>query len=230
MAPETQSTALAHLAGLLADETRASFCLALFDGRAWTAGELARHAGVARSTASEHLDRLVAGGLLAERRQGRHRYLELANARVAELIEDLMAHLEPCEERPRTFRAVATAAALANARTCYDHLAGRLGVELADRILGNDLLSVAATGHVLTDAGRAKLTELGIDPGPVLRSRRALARPCLDWTQRRPHLAGAMPAAITARLIELRLLTRTAGRGLRPAPDYQARIDSWLRP
>ncbi|HET9968399.1 MAG TPA: hypothetical protein VFQ68_09185, partial [Streptosporangiaceae bacterium] len=68
------------------------------------------------------------------------------------------------------------------------------------------------------------------DPGPVLRSRRALARPCLDWTQRRPHLAGAMPAAITARLIDLRLLTRTSGRGLRPAPDYQARIDSWLRP
>ena len=83
---------------------------------------------------------------------------------------------------------------------------------------------------MLTDAGQAKLTELGIDPGPGLRSRRALARPCLDWTQRRPHLAGAMPAAITARLLDLRLLTRTAGRGLRPAPDYQARIDSWLRP
>ena len=140
MAPDTQSTALARLAGLLADETRASFCLALFDGRAWTAGELARHAGVARSTASEHLDRLVAGGLLAERRQGRHRYLELADARVAELLEDLMAHLEPCEERPRTFRAVATAAALANARTCYDHLAGRLGVAVTAAMTERGLL------------------------------------------------------------------------------------------
>ncbi len=112
--------------------------------------------------------------------------------------------------------------------------------ELADRILGHGLLSPASTGqagtgpagtgHVLTDVGRAKLAELGIDPGPALRSRRALARPCLDWTQRRPHLAGAMPAAITARLLDLRLLTRTAGRGLRPAADYQARIDGWLRP
>jgi len=95
---------------------------------------------------------------------------------------------------------------------------------------GTGRLDPAGAGHVLTDAGRAKLAELGIDPGPVLRSRRALAWPCLDWTQRRPHLAGAMPAAITARLIDLRLLTRTSGRGLRPAPDYQARIDSWLRP
>ena len=91
-------------------------------------------------------------------------------------------------------------------------------------------LSLASTGYVLTGAGRTKLAELGIAPGPVLRSRRALARPCLDWTQRRPHLAGAMPAAITARLLDLRLLTRTAGRGLRAAPDYQARIDNWLRP
>ena len=80
MHTETQSQALARLAGLLADDTRAAFCLALFDGRAWTAGELARHAGVARSTASEHLDKLAAGGLVVERRQGRHRYVELAGA------------------------------------------------------------------------------------------------------------------------------------------------------
>ncbi len=103
-------------------------------------------------------------------------------------------------------------------------------MELADRIVGNGLLSPAGTGHALTDTGQAKLAELGIDPGPLLRSRRILARPCLDWTQRRPHLAGAMPAAITARLLDLHLLTRTAGRGLRAAPDYQARIDSWLGP
>jgi len=157
---------------------------------------------------------------------GRHRYHEIAGPEVAAVLE-AMARIAP-PAPVRSLRQDRANRAIAEARTCYDHLAGRLGVELADRILGNDLLSVAATGHVLTDAGRAKLTELGIDPGPVLRSRRALARPCLDWTQRRPHLAGAMPAAITARLIELRLLTRTAGRGLRPAPDYQARIDSWL--
>jgi hypothetical protein len=92
------------------------------------------------------------------------------------------------------------------------------------------MLTHAGTSHTLTDVGRAKLAEFGIDPGPVLRSGRVLARPCLDWTQWRPHLAGAVPAAVTTRLLELRLLPRTTGRGLRPAADYQARIDSWLRP
>ena len=175
-----------------------------------------------------HLHRLIDGGLVRVRVQGRHRYHEIAGPEVAAVLE-AMARIAP-PAPVRSLRQDRANRAIAEARTCYDHLAGRLGVELADRILGNGLLNVAATGHVLTDTGRAKLAELGIDPGPVLRSRRALARPCLDWTQRRPHLAGAMPAAITARLIDLRLLTRTSGRGLRPAPDYQARIDSWLRP
>jgi hypothetical protein len=176
--------------------------------------------------------------------QGRHRYLEIAGPEVAAVLE-AMARIAP-PAPVRSLRQDRANRAIAEARTCYDHLAGRLGVELADRIIGHGLLSPAATGqlslaatgqlslagagHELTDAGRAKLAELGIDPGPVLRSRRALARPCLDWTQRRPHLAGAMPAALTARLLDLRLLTRTAGRALRPASDYQARIDSWLRP
>ena len=156
MTADAQSEALARLAGLLADDTRAAFCLALFDRRAWTAGELARHAGVARSTASEHLDRLVTGGLLVERRQGRHRYVELADAGVAELLEDLMGHLEPGQERPRTFRAVATADALARARTCYDHLAGRLGVAVTEAMTRKGLLD-QSSGVALTAAGEAWL-------------------------------------------------------------------------
>jgi hypothetical protein len=160
--------------------------------------------------------------------QGRHRYHEIAGPEVAAVLE-AMARIAP-PAPVRSLRQDRANHAIAEARTCYDHLAGRLGVELADRIVGNGLLSPAGTGHALTDTGQAKLAELGIDPGPLLRSRRILARPCLDWTQRRPHLAGAMPAAITARLLDLHLLTRTAGRGLRAAPDYQARIDSWLRP
>ena len=148
--PAAQSAALAR-SRACSRETRArpSAVGALVDGRAWTAGELARHAAVARSTASEHLDRLVAGGLLAERRQGRHRYVELADAGVAELLEDLMAHLAPRQERPRTFRAVATADALARARTCYDHLAGRLGVAVTDAMTGKGLLD-QDSGFALT--------------------------------------------------------------------------------
>ena len=230
MAPDTQSTALAHLAGLLADETRASFCLALFDGRAWRAGELARHAGVARSTASEHLDRLVAGGLLAERRQGRHRYLELADGRVAELLEDLMAHLEPCEDRPRTFRAVATAAALANARTCYDHLAGRLGVAVTAAMTERGLLDQGC-GCRLTEAGSDWLERtLLIDVEALARGGWPLARTYIDWTERRPHLAGAAGAAICTRFHDNGWVRRIASsRALLVTPTGQSALRDLLQ-
>ncbi|MER5880199.1 winged helix-turn-helix domain-containing protein [Streptomyces sp. NPDC001910] len=185
---------LAALAGLLADETRAAFLLALLDGRAWTAGELARHAGVAPSTASEHLGKLVAGGLLTEERQGRHRYVRLADARVAQLVEDLAAHAEPRPaERPRTLRESSTGSAMARGRTCYDHLAGRLGIALTDALTGRGLLR-QDTGFALTDAGVRWFGGAGISLERT--GRRPLARACLDWTERRPHLAGTAGAAL----------------------------------
>src|SRR4249920_754925 len=140
MRPAVDGTSLARLAALLADPTRAGMCLALMDGRAWTAGELATAAGVARSTASEHLDQLVAGGLLAEERQGRHRYLRLASPGVAQLVEDLAAHAGP-SAGPQSLRAVTASAALARGRTCYDHLAGRLGVAVLDALVARDLVA-----------------------------------------------------------------------------------------
>jgi DNA-binding transcriptional ArsR family regulator len=199
MQTTAQSRALADLASLLADGTRASFCVALLDGRAWTAGELARHAGVAPSTASEHVSRLIAGGLLAERRQGRNRYVELADARIADMLEDLLSHLGPLDERPRTFRAVATASALAGGRTCYDHLAGRLGVAVTEAMTRKRLLDQTG-GTALTESGGAWLTDtLGIDVAALRAGRRPLARFCIDWTERRPHLSGAAGAAICRR-------------------------------
>jgi DNA-binding transcriptional ArsR family regulator len=233
---------LAPIGALVGHPARAAMLAALAGGQALPATELARHARLKPAAATPHLRRLIDGGLVRVRVQGRHRYHEIAGPDVAAVLEAMARIAPPAPVRSlRQDRANQT---IAEARTCYDHLAGRLGVELADRILGNGLLSVAKTGvaktgdtftdagasYTLTDAGRGKLAEFGIDPGPVLRSRRVLARPCLDWTQRRPHLAGAVPAAITTRLLELRLLTRTTGRGLRPAADYQARIDDWLRP
>jgi DNA-binding transcriptional ArsR family regulator len=196
--PQRQSHALARLAALLADDTRAAFCLALFDGRAWTAGELANHAGVARSTASEHLDRLVAGRLLVERRQGRHRYVELADAGVAEVLEDLMAYLDPADDRPRTFRAVAASEALARARTCYDHLAGRLGVAVTGAMVHKGLLDEGG-GYALTGAGAEWLTALGVDVADLRGRKRPVVRVCVDWTERRPHLAGGAGAQICSR-------------------------------
>lgn len=186
---------LARLAALIADETRAACLLALLDGRAWTAGELARHAGVAASTVSEHLGKLVAGGLLAEERQGRHRYVRLADARVAHLVEDLTAQVAPeaAARRPRTLRESSAGSALARGRTCYDHLAGRLGIAVTDALTARGLL-VQDTGFALTGAGLAWFGSAGIPLVPA--RRRPLARACLDWTERRPHLAGVAGAAL----------------------------------
>ncbi|MCC5576196.1 winged helix-turn-helix transcriptional regulator [Microtetraspora sp. AC03309] len=209
--------ALTRLAGLLADGTRAAFCLALLDGRAWTAGELARHAGVAPSTASEHLSRLVAGGVLAEEHQGRHRYVRLADVAVAQLIEDMAAHDPPADPPPTTLRATGSRRALTFARTCYDHMAGRLGVAVADALTRRGLLERDA-GIAFTEAGVAWLADLLGEP-PATTGRRPLARLCLDWTERRPHLAGAAGAALCRHALNEGWVTRIgSGRALGIGP------------
>lgn len=189
-----QSRDLAAFAALLADETRASFCLVLLDGRAWTAGELARHAGVAASTASEHLGKLVTGGLLAEERQGRHRYVRLADEHVAHLLEELASHAAQAPDpAPRSLRVASARSAMARGRTCYDHLAGRLGIEITQAMTVRGLLR-QDTGFALTDQGTAWFGELGIELRQ--KGRRPLARGCLDWTERKPHLAGIAGAEL----------------------------------
>jgi DNA-binding transcriptional ArsR family regulator len=194
MTKDPQAPQLARLAALIADETRAACLLALLDGRAWTAGELARHAGVAASTLSEHLGKLVAGGLLTEDRQGRHRYVRLADARVAHLVEDLAAQVSPdAVPRPRNLRESSAGSAMARGRTCYDHLAGRLGIAVTDALTSRQLLR-QDTGFALTDAGLAWFEARGISLDR--KGRRPLARACLDWTERRPHLAGVAGAAL----------------------------------
>lgn len=196
---------LAALAALLADATRARFCLALLDGRAWTAGELAAHAGVAASTATEHLNLLVDGGLLAQERQGRHRYLRLAGPDAAGLIEHL-AVLAPRRSEPKRTLSVANRnKALARARTCYDHLAGGLGVAIADAMTDRGLLDWTQ-GLALTGAGVDWLAQLGLElPAGT---RRPPVRSCLDWTERRPHLAGSVGAALCRLAFERGWITR----------------------
>ncbi|MEJ8281204.1 ArsR/SmtB family transcription factor [Pseudonocardia spirodelae] len=190
-------SALARRAALLADRTRATFCLALIDGRAWTAGELARHAGVAPSTASAHLDRLVAAGLLVTERQGRHRYVRLAGPDVARTVETLAAGIAPTPGPP-SLRASRAAVRLAAARTCYDHLAGALGVALFDGLVADGLLTVD-DGLALTADGRAWFDGLA---GGLPRTGRPVVRACLDWTERRHHLAGAAGAALCRALFD----------------------------
>jgi DNA-binding transcriptional ArsR family regulator len=196
---------LASVAKLLADGTRAGFCLALLDGRAWTATELARHAGVAPSTATEHLHALVHGNLLAEERQGRHRYVRLAGPHVAELIESLAALAPGRAEPPRSLSAAGRRQALAHARTCYDHLAGTVGVAITDAMIEKRLLDLVH-GLALTDAGTAWLVDLGITVPAG--TRRPSVRSCLDWTERRPHLAGAVGAALCHHAFDSGWITR----------------------
>ncbi|MDR3081020.1 MAG: winged helix-turn-helix domain-containing protein [Streptomyces sp.] len=209
---------LAETAGLFADRTRAAFCQALLDGRAWTAGELARHAGVRPSTASEQLSRLIAGGLLTEERQGRHRYVRLAGPEVATLIEALTSYAPDAPETPQSLRESVRLSAEARARTCYDHLAGQLGVALADAMITRGLVATDS-GLAVTPAGRAWLADaLGYERPPG--ARRPLVRACLDWTERRPHLAGALGAALCTAALEKQWVRRVgSGRAVKVTPE-----------
>ena len=215
-ASDDGSPQLATLAAALADRTRASFCLAMLDGRAWTAGELARHARVARSTASEHLDRLAAVGLIAEEHQGRHRYVRLADPEVAELVEHLSIRA-PLPAPVRSLRAASARGALARARTCYDHLAGALGVAVTDAMIERGLLD--AGGWAITPDGLAWLGDLGVDVEKAREARRPFTRRCIDWTERRPHLAGTSGAAMCERFFAAGWIERIGtGRAVRLTP------------
>jgi hypothetical protein len=204
-------------------------CLALLDGRAWTAGELATHTGVARSTATEHLHRLVDGGLLVERRQGRHRYVQLASPSVAYLLEDLSARLQPGKPPVRGLRAATTDAALRRGRTCYDHLAGRLGVLLTDAMTEAGLLDQTG-GFALTEAGLAWLTgPVGLEIDELRPSRRPLARGCLDWTERRQHLAGVAGAKLCEKFVSNQWVVRVgSSRAVRVTAQGKAALRDLL--
>lgn len=220
------ATDLARVAAALGDPTRAAVCTALLDGRAWTAGELARATGVTAPTMSGHLDRLLAARLVTELRQGRHRYVALAGPDVAAAIEQLMVLAgEPGPPR-RTLRAVAADAALRDGRTCYDHLAGRLGVAITEAMVARGLLRDDLS---ITSAGREWLTaEFAVTSAP---GRRPLARGCLDWTERRPHLAGRAGAAVCTALLDRGWITRVGDtRAVRLTPTGTAALTARLGP
>jgi DNA-binding transcriptional ArsR family regulator len=218
---------LARFAALLADSTRASFCVSLLDGRAWTAGELARSAGVAPSTATEHINQLIAGGVLTERRAGRHRYVQLADVRTAELIETIAAHA-PAAPKPTSLRSATIASALANGRTCYDHLAGRLGVQVTHAMVDRGLLSTE-NGFTVTPAGTTWLADLGIDLDALRRARRPFVRECLDWTERLSHLAGGVGAAVCGAFFSAGWIARTgSSRAVRLTPAGETALHEHL--
>ncbi len=198
---------LAEIGALVGDPARANILAALMDGRALTAGELAYVAGVMPQTASGHLAKLSEANLLALEKQGRHRYYRLHSPLVGRMLEGILAvaavqlparRLPPSriEEQMRT------------ARTCYDHIAGRLGVGIADALTGRGHVVLAEDGGEVTETGVAFLAGFGIEPAARKRSQRAFCRACLDWSERRPHIAGAIGARVLGRCLDLSWVER----------------------
>ena len=195
---------LARVAAAIGEPARAAMLSALMGGEPLTAGALARRARVAPATASAHLTRLVESGLVARKVAGRERHYALAGRDVAAALEALARVSPITEQHDRDEHAFRFA------RTCYDHLAGKLGVLLTETMIEQGLLRSAA-GFELTRSGEEWVDAFGVDVTALRETRRTFARPCLDWSERRDHLAGALGAALTTRLLELRWLARIEG-------------------
>jgi DNA-binding transcriptional ArsR family regulator len=217
---------IAPIAALIGEPARAAVLMALLDGRALAASTLAAEAGVAASTLSSHLARLVDGGLVSVEASGRHRYFRITRPEVADALEAL-ARLAPTKPI-RSLRQGTHAEAIRRARTCYDHLAGRLGVALLDALVADKVLRVEydlegrpdpvlgagrARRYVLTEKGGSRLVALGVEI--EMPRRRPLTRYCLDWSEQRPHLAGALGCALLSRLVELGWVTQGERRIVR---------------
>lgn len=196
----TDGPYIAEAASLIGDPARANMLAALVGGRAMTATELGLAAGVAASTASGHLSKLLEGRLVSVTSTGRHRYFRLASPGIARVLEELMALAAtgPPRHRPNS----RCDEAMARARTCYDHFAGKLGVALADSLAARGQVVLSDDGGLVTDAGRDFLGDLGVDL-EMRKTRCAFCRPCLDWSERRWHIGGAVGAAIADRCFAL---------------------------
>ncbi|WP_020177506.1 winged helix-turn-helix domain-containing protein [Methylopila sp. M107] len=206
MKPHVPDPLIAEAASLIGDPTRAAMLGQLMDGRARTAKELASLAGVTPATASGHIAKMTAAELISVAAQGRHRYVRLAGPDVAEILERLMAlaALSRPTARPRN----ADEAAFRHARSCYDHLAGALSVDLVEGLVRRDLLRRGHDGFEPTLAGERWFRALGVDVAKARTSTRAFARCCLDWSERRDHLAGALGGGLMEALIRRGYLAR----------------------
>ena len=200
---------IAPVASLVGDPARANMLTALMAGQALTATELAQEAGITLPTASSHLAKLQAGGLLTVEKQGRHRYFRLSGPDVASMIETIIG-VAARAGHLRT-RTGPSEPALRQARVCYDHLAGDLGVRLFDSLVDRGMLTVGKGELMLTPRGERFVADFGIDLSALAQSRRPLCRTCLDWSVRRNHLAGALGGALLERFFRLKWARRETG-------------------
>ena len=200
---------LATIAALIADPARATMLSALMSDIALPAGELARLAKITPQTASSHLARLVKGNLVSMTKMGRHRYFRLSNKEVARALETLALIAPPA--RIHSLNDTLERKAIYRARTCYDHLAGELGVGLTQALIDQGFIQHHDETYEVTPIGENRFNSFGIDCFQLQGKRRLFARACLDWSERKPHLAGALGAAILQRSFELKWIVRVSG-------------------
>jgi DNA-binding transcriptional ArsR family regulator len=209
----TNAPQMAEIGALVGDPARANILSALLGGRALTATELAFAAGVSPQTTSGHLGKLLGARLLVLMKQGRHRYYRLAGPQVGHMLESIMdvALSAPPRYQPKS----KLDEELRYARTCYDHIAGVLGVRLTERLTERAYVILGDEAGEVTPAGAEFLSGLGVDLSAARAQRRIFCRPCVDWTERRPHLGGAVGAAIANRCFALNWIERARhGRAL----------------
>ena len=214
---------LAETASLVGDPTRAAMLMTLMDGRALTAGELARAGGVTAQTASGHLAKMLEAGLLALEAQGRHRYYRLASPAIAGMLEAMMVAAAPPPIRtgPRD-------ADMRRARICSDHLAGEIAVALTAAMIARGKIQIGSDGAALTDKGRMLLAKIGVELPPEGKGA-VFCRPCLDWSERRHHLAGIVGAALYRTFLARGWIRRSAeGRTVTITPPGRAAFERYF--
>ncbi|QED49346.1 ArsR/SmtB family transcription factor [Cytobacillus dafuensis] len=192
---------VAEIAFLLGEKSRATILISLMDGRFHTASELAYMAAITPQTASFHLSKLIEASLVNVDKQGRHRYYQLANEEVARILESFLAISPPPEVR--SLKQSSQVKLLREARTCYDHLAGKLGVGLTESMLNTGYLEKEERNFVVTPKGEQFFTDFGIDLDQLKRKRRSFSHACLDWSERHHHLAGALGNELMKRFFDL---------------------------
>ncbi len=214
MANTVSGNTIAEVANLIGDAARANMLSALMSGQALTAGELARYAGVTPQTTSGHLGKLMQANLISVEKQGRHRYYRLASPEVAQAVHALMSL---AATGPKRYHPVGPKdKALRLARTCYDHMAGRLAVALADALVEKRYVVLCDGAGLVTEEGRRFFCDFGLELEKATRGKRPLCRTCLDWSERRPHLAGWLGAALLDRSLALGWVSRMSeNRALR---------------
>jgi DNA-binding transcriptional ArsR family regulator len=217
---------LASVAALMADKHRAQMLLTLLGGTPMSGSALAEAAGISRSLASAHLKKLVAGGLVRARARGRQQLYSVASEPVADALEVLIL-LAPAT-KVRSLGDASRARSLRWARMCYDHLAGAVGVSVTEALIGRGLVLAEDGGYSLTPGGASEFGRFGIEVGRLERRTRPLLRPCLDWSERRYHLAGSLGTALTRSMIEHGwITTREASRIVVVTEAGEAGLRDW---